>query len=187
MKIEDQFRIPAPREDVFRALNDSDVLARAIPGCQALEKKSDTEFTATVVTKVGPVKAKFLGSVSLSDIKLPESYTISGEGKAGPVGFAKGSATVRLEEDQGGTLLIYEVNADVGGKLAQLGGRLIEATSKKLAREFFQAFEEIVTCALAEPAAAEEVVEEAGPKIPGVAWAVVVLAALGLAAYLLLK
>ena len=187
MKIEGQFRIPAPREDVFRALNDPDVLARTIPGCQALEKKTNTEYTATVVAMVGPVKAKFLGAVTLSDIKLPESYTISGEGKAGPVGFAKGSAMVRLEEDQRGTLLIYKVNANVGGKLAQMGGRLMEATSKKLAGEFFQAFGDIFADAPVEPAAAKEAVEEAGPKIPGVAWAVVVLAALGLAAYLLLK
>ena len=183
MKIEDEFRIAAPREDVFRALNDAEVLARAIPGCETLEKKSDTEFTATVVAKVGPVKAKFLGGVTLSDIKPPESYTISGEGKAGPAGFAKGSAKVRLDEDPEGTILRYEVNADVGGKLAQLGGRLIEATSKKLAGEFFKAFEEIVAPAPAEAAAAEQ----AKPKVPGWAWAVAALAALGLAATLFWK
>ena len=183
MKIEDEFRIAAPREDVFRALNDPDVLARAIPGCQTLEKKSDSEFTATVVAKVGPVKAKFLGSVTLSDIKPPESYTISGEGKAGPAGFAKGSAKVRLDEDLEGTILRYEVNADVGGKLAQLGGRLIEASAKKLVGEFFQAFEGIVGGTPAETA----VPEVPGRKILPAAWAVAALAALGFLAYLFLK
>ena len=120
MELKDEILIHAPREAVFAALNDPDVLTEVIPGCQALEKITDNEFTATVVTKVGPVKTTFKGEVTLSDIIVPESYTISGGGKAGPAGFAKGSARVRLEEDPEGTRLTYEITAEVGGKLAQL-------------------------------------------------------------------
>ena len=153
MNLKDEIIIHAPRETVFAALNDPDVLAEAIPGCQSLEKKSDNEFIATVVTKVGPVKATFKGEVTLSDIVAPESYTITGGGKASPAGFAKGSARVRLEEDPEGTRLTYEITAEVGGKLAQLGGRLMEATTKKLAGEFFQAVQRIVAGEAPEPEA----------------------------------
>ena len=150
MNLKDEIIIHAPRETVFAALNDPDVLAEAIPGCQSLEKKSDNEFIATVVTKVGPVKATFKGEVTLSDIVAPESYTITGSGKASPAGFAKGSARGRLEEDPEGTRLTYEITAEVGGKRAQLGGRLMEATTKKLAGEFFQSFQRIVAGEVAE-------------------------------------
>lgn len=145
MKMEDEIRIDAPRAQVFAALNDPEILKQAIPGCQELEKVSDTEMTATVQAKVGPVKAKFSGKVVLSDINPPEGYTISGEGTGGAAGFAKGSARVTLVEDGGATLLRYAVDADVGGKLAQIGNRLIEGTSKKLAGEFFESFSALVS------------------------------------------
>lgn len=144
MDLKDQRRIAAPREAVFAALNDPEILAKAIPGCESLDKVSDTEFAAVVTAKVGPVRAKFNGQVTLSDLNPPESYTITGEGKGGAAGFAKGGAVITLTEDGDGTLLNYEVKADVGGKLAQLGGRLIEGTSKKLAGEFFSTFEQLV-------------------------------------------
>jgi carbon monoxide dehydrogenase subunit G len=145
MKMEDEIRIDAPRAQVFAALNDPGILKQAIPGCQELEKVSDTEMTATVQAKVGPVKAKFSGKVVLSDINPPEGYTISGEGTGGAAGFAKGSARVTLVEEGDATLLRYAVDADVGGKLAQIGNRLIEGTSKKLAGEFFESFSTLVS------------------------------------------
>jgi len=144
MKMEDEIRIDAPREQVFAALNDPEVLKRAIPGCQELDKVSDNELEAVVLAKVGPVKAKFKGKVTLSDVNPPESYTISGEGTGGAAGFAKGGATVTLSEDGDGTMLHYAVDAEVGGKLAQIGNRLIEGTSKKLAGEFFESFSALV-------------------------------------------
>jgi carbon monoxide dehydrogenase subunit G len=136
--------IAAPRERVYEALNDPEILQRSIPGCEEIEKLSDTEMSAKVVAKVGPIKAKFDGHVVLSDLQPPESYTISGQGKGGSAGFAKGSAKVRLEPDDAGTVMYYEVQADVGGKLAQLGGRLIDGTAKKLAEQFFTNFGDIV-------------------------------------------
>lgn len=187
MELKDEIIIPAPREAVFAALNDADVLTEAIPGCQTLEKISDNEFTATVVTKVGPVKATFKGEVTLSDIVAPESYTISGGGKAGPAGFAKGSARVRLEEVPDGTRLTYEVTAEVGGKLAQLGGRLMEATTKKLAGEFFQSFERIVGGEAPEPEAPRPEAPRESQGNRGRIMATLCLAVMGMAAYLLLK
>jgi len=142
--------IPAPIDMVWRALNDPDVLRQCIPGCEALEKKSDTEMTATVVLKIGPVKARFEGAVQLSNLNPPHSYTISGEGKGGMVGFAKGGADVTLTEDgAGGTVLAYVVKADVGGRIAQLGGRLIDSTARKLAEQFFSSFGRKVSEAVA--------------------------------------
>lgn len=141
MVIEGQERITAPVDVVWRALNDPDVLKQCIPGCETLEKKSDTELEATVTLKIGPIKAKFAGSVELSNLNPPYSYTISGEGKGGIAGFAKGGADVTLKEDgPDATILTYTAKADVGGKIAQLGGRLIESTSKKLASQFFSDF-----------------------------------------------
>ena len=130
-------RIPAPREAVWMALNDPEVLEKCIPGCQSLEKVSDTELKAKVGLKMGPVKATFDGEVELSDINAPESYRIAGEGKGGVAGHAKGGANVRLAEDGAETLLTYDVDASVGGKIAQLGSRLIDSTAKKLAGQFF--------------------------------------------------
>jgi uncharacterized protein len=144
MDMTGQYRIPAPREQVWAALNDPAMLKASLPGCESLEKLSDHEFSATVVAKVGPVKAKFNGNVTLSNLNPPESYTISGEGKGGAAGFAKGGADVRLTEEGDITVLTYSAKADVGGKLAQLGSRLIDGTAKKMADEFFDNFSQQV-------------------------------------------
>ncbi|MEX0752032.1 MAG: carbon monoxide dehydrogenase subunit G [Xanthobacteraceae bacterium] len=142
-------RIEAPREVVWAALNDPEVLKQSIPGCESIEKISDTEMKAKVTLKIGPVKASFSGKVTLSDIDPPNGYTIRGEGTGGAAGFAKGGAKVCLAEEGSATVLTYEVKADVGGKLAQLGARLIDGTAKKLAREFFEKFGKVVAPAAA--------------------------------------
>ncbi len=144
MQMSGEYRIEASRDAVWAALNDPEVLKQAIPGCQEIEKASDTEFAAKVKVKLGPVSAKFTGNVTLSDLDPPNGYTISGEGKGGPAGFAKGGAKVRLEADGAATVLHYEVTAQVGGKLAQIGSRLIDATAKKMAGDFFAKFAEVV-------------------------------------------
>ena len=140
MDLVGEYRVPASRDVVWGALNDADVLASCIPGCQSLEKTSATEMSAVVVSKIGPVKATFKGAVTLENIQAPESYTIVGEGKGGVAGFAKGSADVSLEEDGDETVLKYSAKAQVGGKLAQLGSRLIDSTARKMADEFFGKF-----------------------------------------------
>ena len=140
MDMTGEFRIPASRETVWGALNDPEVLKASIPGCQKLEKVSDEELTATVKSKVGPVSATFTGKVTLSDINPPAGYKISGEGQGGVAGFAKGGAEVTLEEEGTETILRYSANAQVGGKLAQIGSRLIDSTAKKMANEFFTNF-----------------------------------------------
>ena len=140
-------RIEASREKVWAALNDPEVLKGCIPGCQTIEKLSDSEMKATVTLKIGPVKASFAGKVTLSDLDPPKSYTISGEGAGGVAGFAKGGAKVRLEEDGAATILHYEVTAQVGGKIAQLGAHLIDGTAKKLAGDFFTTFGKAVASA----------------------------------------
>lgn len=145
MEMMGEYAIAAPRERVYDSLNDPDVLRRSIPGCESLEKVSDNELAAVVVAKVGPVRAKFKGQVTLSDLVYPESYTITGEGKGGPAGFARGGARVKLRENGSGTILTYEVNADIGGKLAQLGSRLIDSTARKLADDFFARFGELAS------------------------------------------
>jgi carbon monoxide dehydrogenase subunit G len=145
MEMNGEERIAAPRQLVWEALNDPEVLRECIPGCQELEKTSDSEMSATVKIKIGPVSAKFTGDVTLENINAPESYTIAGEGKGGIAGFAKGGADVKLVEDGADTVLSYIVNAQVGGKIAQLGSRLIDSTSKKLAGQFFTKFNEVVS------------------------------------------
>ena len=167
MKLSDQIRIEAPRSRVYAALNDPEVLKRAIPGCQSLAKVSENEMEATVTAKIGPVKATFKGRVTLSDLDPPAGYTISGQGTGGAAGFAKGSARVSLVEDGQATILKYDVDADVGGKLAQLGGRLIEGTSKKLAGEFFQAFQ--AALAAPTPTAGPAPTPAAAPDLPAAA------------------
>jgi uncharacterized protein len=144
MDMTGEFRIPAPRQRVWEALNDPEVLKQAIPGCQTIEKVSDIEFAAKVRAKVGPVSANFGGKVMLSDLDPPRAYTIAGEGSGGVAGFAKGSAKVNLDEEADATLLKYVVEAHVGGKLAQIGSRLIDATSRKMAEEFFARFAAVV-------------------------------------------
>lgn len=143
MEMKGEYTIPVPRAMVWAALNDIEVLKAAIPGCDAIARLSDTEIEATVTAKVGPVKASFKGLVTLSDIDPPNGYTIRGEGKGGAAGFARGGAKVRLTDVPAGTLLSYEVDASVGGKLAQIGGRLIDSTAKKLADAFFADFGEL--------------------------------------------
>ena len=143
--IEGEERILAPKDAVWKALNDPAVLKACIPGCESLEMSSPTEMAATVVLKIGPIKATFTGEVTLKNLNPPTSYTIQGEGKGGIAGFAKGGADVTLEEIEPGiTLLKYAAKADVGGKIAQLGSRLITSTSKKLAGQFFSSFGETV-------------------------------------------
>jgi carbon monoxide dehydrogenase subunit G len=133
-------RIPAPRQTVWAALNDPTVLKQSIPGCETLEKTSDTEFKAVASIKIGPISARFSGRVELTDIDPPNGYRIGGEGQGGVAGFAKGGATVALTEDGTDTLLRYDVKAQVGGKIAQLGARLIDATAKSMADQFFNRF-----------------------------------------------
>jgi len=154
MQMTGQYRIEAPRETVWQALNDVEVLRQCIPGVEEIEKTSDTSFTAKVRAKVGPVSARFAGEVTLSDLDPPNGYTISGEGKGGAAGFAKGGARVRLADDGAATLLSYDVDAQVGGKLAQIGSRLIDGTAKKMADDFFSRFAATVGAGAAEPAAA---------------------------------
>ena len=133
-------RIAAPRGRVWDALNDPVVLKASIPGCETLEKQSDTAMKATAVVKVGPMTGRFSGNVELSELDPPNGYTISGDGQGGVLGFAKGGAKVRLADDGAGTLLAYEVHAQVGGKMAQLGARLIDASAKQMADAFFDRF-----------------------------------------------
>jgi len=136
--------LAAKREDVWAKLNDPAVLKACIPGCEELNMLSDTEFEAVAVNKIGPVKAKFKGKVQLTDLDPPNGYKISGQGDGGIAGFAKGGATVRLTDHEGGTLLSYDVEAQIGGKLAQLGQRLINGAAKKMADDFFARFAEAV-------------------------------------------
>jgi carbon monoxide dehydrogenase subunit G len=150
MDLTGEERITAPRDVVWAALNDPDVLRRCIPGCQNLELKSPTELAATVKIKIGPVSATFNGEVTLSNVNAPESYTISGEGKGGIAGFAKGGADVTLTEEGTDTILQYRANAQVGGKIAQLGARLIDSTSQKLAQQFFSDFNAAASAKAAE-------------------------------------
>ena len=145
MEMHGERRIPAPREAVWARLNDPETLKECIPGCQSVEKLSDTEFTAKVRAKVGPVSANFSGKVTLTDLDPPSGYTISGEGTGGVAGFAKGGAKVTLEEEGGETVLRYGVQAQVGGKLAQIGSRLIDATARKMADQFFSKFVTVVS------------------------------------------
>jgi carbon monoxide dehydrogenase subunit G len=144
MQMTGEYRIEAPRQAVWDALNDPEILKACIPGCEELIRSGANSFEAKVTAKVGPVRAKFGGKVELSDIDAPNGYMISGHGQGGAAGFAKGGATVRLAEDGNATILSYTVDASVGGKLAQIGSRLIDATAKKMADDFFTRFAEIV-------------------------------------------
>jgi len=165
MEMTGEYRIDAPRQTVWEALNDPAALQACIPGCETLEKSADNEFKATVRAKVGPVSARFSGKVTLTDLDPPNGYRIVGEGQGGAAGFAKGGATVRLESDGAVTILRYTADAQVGGKLAQIGSRLIDGTAKKLADEFFTAF----AARLAEPAGdgADAAAAVATARMPG--------------------
>lgn len=160
MEMTGEHRIEAPRERVWQALNDPAILKQCIPGCEAIEQSSPTEFTAKVVAKVGPVKATFTGAVTLSELDPPKGYKITGEGKGGAAGFARGGAEVHLEEVEGATLLRYRAQGNVGGKLAQIGARLIDSTAKKLSDEFFANFAKLMGGAEA-PAANQAAATEA--------------------------
>jgi uncharacterized protein len=144
MTMQGSFELPGTREVVWAKLNDPEVLKACIPGCQSLERISETELVASAKIKVGPVSATFKGKVNLTDLDPPNGYKIVGEGEGGIAGFAKGSADVRLTDNGNGTTLTYTVDANVGGKIIQLGGRLIDGVAKKMADQFFASFAEAV-------------------------------------------
>jgi carbon monoxide dehydrogenase subunit G len=143
MDMTGEYKIAAPRTRVWAALNDPEVLRQAIPGCEDVKKLSDTELEASARAKIGPVSARFSGKVTLSDLNPPQGYTLTGEGSGGAAGFAKGEAKVTLSEDGDATILRYTVKAIIGGKLAQLGQRLVDGAAKKMADEFFEKFSEL--------------------------------------------
>lgn len=145
MQMAGEQRIAAPRQRVWEALNDPDVLRQCIPGCQSLDKDGEDRFNAIAEIKIGPIGARFKGNVQLADLDAPNGYTITGSGSGGIAGNAKGSAKVRLSDDAGGTLVSYDVDAEVGGRMAQLGGPIIDATAKQLAGRFFSKFGEVVS------------------------------------------
>ena len=145
MELQDEITIPAPRDEVYKALNDIAVLKACIPGCEELEREGENDLVAKVTLKIGPVKAKFGGRVTLDSSKAPDAFSLSGEGDGGIAGFAKGGADVELIEDGEQTLLRYTAKAETGGKLAQLGGRLITSTARKLSKMFFTKFEKIMS------------------------------------------
>lgn len=188
MHLAGEQRIAASRQRVWEALNDPAVLRACIPGCQSLEKQGDDRFKATVEIKIGPIGARFNGTVQLADLDPPNGYTLSGEGNGGIAGLAKGSAKVALADAGSGTLLSYAVDAEVGGRLAQLGGPIIDATAKQLAGKFFAGFGAIVegratpaqAGAIPVPAAVPQAPAPGGARFP-IAWvlAVVLAAVLG--------
>lgn len=191
MKMSGEQRIAAQREQVWQALNDPDVLKRCIPGCQALTQESDTRMVATVEIKIGPIGARFNGAVELADINAPDSYTLIMEGQAGTVGFVKSIVKVRLNADADATLLIWDADAQVGGRLAQLGGPIMDATSKQLAARFFSQFANIIAptkkAAAVQPVAAGAAGAAYGVPASGgsrVAWMLAIIVA-GLVGYLL--
>ena len=145
MDITGEYRVPLSREAVFEALNDPDVLGQCIPGCQSLEQVGEHEYDADVVAKIGPVKARFRTRISVSNLNPPESYTLSGEGRGGAAGFASGSADVSLETVDGETVLRYTARIRPGGKIAQVGSRLIGGTARKIGADFFSRFVDVVT------------------------------------------
>jgi carbon monoxide dehydrogenase subunit G len=144
MDLADEITINAPKSRVYAALNDPEILRQSIPGCEELIKHSDTELEARVVLKIGPVKARFTGTVTLDTSGAPDAFSLTGQGNGGAAGHAKGGADVTLTEENGVTTLRYNARADIGGKLAQLGSRLIQSTAKKLAAQFFTNFQEVV-------------------------------------------
>ena len=145
MDLTGEFHVALPREAVFEALNDPEILGRCIPGCQSIERMGEHEFDADVLAKVGPVKARFKTRIVVSNLNPPESYTLSGEGRGGAAGFASGSADVSLETADDGTVLRYTARVQPGGKIAQVGSRLIGGTARKIGTDFFSRFVEVVT------------------------------------------
>lgn len=165
MDMTGEYRIAASRERVWAALNDPETLRRAIPGCEELTKLSDTEMEATARAKIGPVSARFKGKVVLSDLKPGEGYTLTGEGSGGAAGFAKGEAKVTLSPDGDGTVLRYTVKATIGGKLAQIGQRLVDGAAKKMADDFFEQFAVLAAGPPPEPAAPAAAATQPAPVI----------------------
>lgn len=189
MRMSAEQRIPASQEVVWRALNDPEVLRRSIPGCESVERIGDDQFAAAVTAKVGPVKARFDGKIALTDIDPPRGYRLNGAGHGGPAGFAKGGATVILEPEGDATLLKYEVEATVGGKLAQLGSRLIDAAARKMADDFFKRFNDIVSVGDASaPEPEAEILPKTGPEttrgLPTAVWVTGLIAVVGLFLFL---
>jgi carbon monoxide dehydrogenase subunit G len=166
MDMKGEYRIPLPQETVWRALNDPEILKGAIPGCEELVRESDTRFKGKVFASVGPVKARFGGEATLSDIDPPNGYTLTGSGSGGPAGMAKGSAIVRLRSEGAETILEYEVKAQVAGKLAQIGARLVDMAAKKMADDFFGNFARLVAPAPAPAVTAAAVPDTAGMARP---------------------
>jgi carbon monoxide dehydrogenase subunit G len=151
MEMSGEQLIPAPQQAVWNGLNDPEVLKACVPGCESITPTGDNEYQVLMVARVGPVSAKFKGKLTLSDIKPPQSYALAFEGQGGPAGFAKGGAKVRLSTQGMTTKLAYDVKASVGGKLAQIGSRLIDAAAKKVADDFFRNFNERMSAAEADP------------------------------------
>ena len=147
MELSDEIRIAAPQDRVYAALNDPEILKACIPGCEELTRISDTELEAKVTLKIGPVKARFAGHVTLDPTRAPDGFSLMGEGKGGAAGFAKGGADVTLEPHGDETVLRYEAKAEIGGKLAQLGSRLVMGTAKKLSARFFESFADALEAA----------------------------------------
>lgn len=181
MKIAGENIIPASRQAVWEALNDPDILAKSIPGCEALELVGENQFKATVTNRIGPVTAKFNGEVELTDLLPPQSYKLSGAGSAGSMGNAKGAAVVKLEEVPEGTKLSYDVDVDVTGKIAQLGGRLIQSTAGVLAGQFFTKLADVIT----EKETGVAVKRGMSPALK-IAYAVIAMAAAAIAYFLFL-
>ena len=177
MKITGERLLAAPQDAVWRALNDPEVLRQSIPGCERFEQTGANAYNAVVAARIGPVQARFVGNVTLSDLDPPSGYTISGEGSAGPAGSAKGSAQVRLEPAEGGTRLTWSAEAQISGKLAQVGSRLIDSAANMMAGQFFDRFQQVV--------AGETPPERPVRAVPLWVWAVAALV-IALAAYLLL-
>lgn len=166
MDMTGEYKIAAPRERVWAALNDPEILRQAIPGCEELNKLSETELEATARAKIGPVNARFKGKVVLSDLNPPEGYTLTGEGSGGAAGFAKGEARVILISEGDATILRYVVKATIGGKLAQLGQRLVDGAAKKMADDFFDKFSDLAGGKVAPPPAPAVEAKATSPKVP---------------------
>ena len=166
MDMTGEYKIAAPRARVWAALNDPEILRQAIPGCEEIKKLSDTELEAAARAKIGPVSARFTGKVKLSDLNPPVGYTLTGEGSGGAAGFAKGEAKVSLAEDGDATILRYTVKAIIGGKLAQLGQRLVDGAAKKMADEFFEKFSDLAGGRIEMPSSTVEAKAPGAPKVP---------------------
>ena len=184
MQMTGEQRIAAPRAKVWEALNDPAVLRQCIPGCQSVEREEGDRFAAVAEIRIGPIGARFKGTVQLSDIDAPNSCTIAGQGQGGIAGSARGQARVRLSDDGAGTLVSYEVEAEVGGRMAQLGGPVIDATARQLAGKFFQTFGAVVSGGTVEAVAGSALAATAAPAAPAMAdgfpwrWAITVALAI---------